>query len=71
MQEAHSERVPRKCLRERCLQRAELRDPGNAKLWLRLGKLRLELKDNVGARDAFENVKSIKPWMGTPPVPET
>jgi len=69
--EAHNATDPMKFFGERCLTQAARYDPNNAKLWLRLGKLRLELQDNVGARNAFDNVKSIKPWMGTPPVPET
>lgn len=55
---------------ERCLTQAAEYDSNNAKLWLRLGKLRLELGDKPGARKAFANVKKIKSWMGTPDVPD-
>jgi len=54
---------------ERCLTQAARYDPRSPKLWLRLGKLRLEIGDTPGAREAFARVKELKPWMGTPAVP--
>ena len=45
-------------------------DPNNYRLWADLGKFRLSLRDNAGARQAFARARQLRPWLSLPPVPE-
>ncbi len=52
-----------------CLAQAGACDPNNYLLWLEIGKNRLMLGDNDGARAAFRRVRELRSWVTLPPVP--
>ena len=52
-----------------CLAQAGACDPNNYLLWLEIGRNRLMLGDNDGARAAFRRVHELRSWMTPPPVP--
>jgi hypothetical protein len=52
-----------------CLAQAGAYDPNNYLLWLEIGKNRLMLGDNDGARAAFQRVHELRSWVAVPPVP--
>ena len=58
-------------LGERFVTQAALYDPNQYPLQLRLGEMRLKLKDYPGAREAFGRVHELRDWVRTPAVPET
>ncbi len=53
-------------LAERCLSQAAAYDPNNYPLWRRLGDVRQELGDRRGAMDAYQRVKTLRPWVNVP-----
>lgn len=45
-------------------------DPNQYTIMLRLGRMRLKMKDYAGARIAFERVRELRDWVKVPEVPE-
>jgi len=56
-------------LMRNCLTQAGAYDPNNYLLWLEIGRNRLMLGDNEGARAAFQRVHELRSWVTLPPVP--
>ncbi len=44
-------------------------DPQNYRLWFELGQVRLSLRDNTRAAEAFQRAKALRAWMNPPPLP--
>jgi hypothetical protein len=51
---------------ERWISQAAAYDPKNYRLWKELGDLRLYLGDRAGARQAYDRVKALRPWVQVP-----
>ena len=49
---------------------AAILDPQNYWLWYHLGEMRLALKDNPGAADAFKRANALRAWLKPPRIPE-
>lgn len=55
---------------ETFMTQAALLDPQNYRLWYEVGEIRLALRDNSGAREAFGRAHTLRSWMHAPPIPE-